>query len=54
VRGGRRIGACGLDEFDADQRTARTWAQPADAQAVELVNRFAREQLGLSLNRETP
>jgi methionyl-tRNA formyltransferase len=54
VRGGRRIGACGLDEFDADQRTARTWAQPADAQAVELVNRFAREQLGLSLNLETP
>lgn len=49
LRRGRAAGECGIADFDPDRRMGRVWAQPADADALELVSTFAREQLALTL-----
>jgi methionyl-tRNA formyltransferase len=49
IREGRRGGNCGLDEFDPIRRTARAWAEPSDTVILQLVETFARDELGLAL-----
>jgi methionyl-tRNA formyltransferase len=44
-----QVGTCGLTDFDPVSRSARPWSLPPNHELIDLVTRFARDELGLTV-----